>query len=446
MIIGAGTIFYLANKENPNWAETLDREEKLDALAQLSAIEYGLRRNAVAKAMKISVKILDDEIVRLRKLRRSEKITPRLDVDAEKLAALAKPIIDCPNVLALFADQLAKRIAGESKSGRLLYLAATSRLLEKTMHVAIKGTSSGGKSELRHRVLDFIPPEDVVTFSALSDKALLYFEDDFSHKILSMGEAMVGKQQEFQDSLLRQLMSESRLNYLVSQKSPDGKIVTINIEKNGPVVFMVTTARNRLHPENETRMISLEIDDREGQTKAVMQKIAEVEGLNCRQTIDLEPWLAFQRWLKTDECRVVIPFADHLAQLIPARSVRLRRDFGQLLLAIKTHALIHRAHRERDGQGAIIASLGDYGEVRKLMADVLSVASEVKYSRPVRETIEAIDAANEEVEGKGVSIREVASQLNLDNSSARRRIRAAENLGLVINVDERPGRGLNRLR
>ena len=38
-------------------------------------------------------------------------------------------------------------------------------------------------------MLAFIPPEDVISFTTLSEKALLYMTDDFAHKILSMGEA-----------------------------------------------------------------------------------------------------------------------------------------------------------------------------------------------------------------------------------------------------------------
>jgi hypothetical protein len=58
------------------------------------------------------------------------------------------------------------------------------------------------------------------------------------------------------------------------------EIVSMTIEKDGPVSFMVTTTKNLLHPENETWMLSLEINDSDEQTKAVLKKVAEVEGIN----------------------------------------------------------------------------------------------------------------------------------------------------------------------
>ena len=149
------------------------------------------------------------------------------------------------------------------------------------MNAAIKGPSSCGKSVLRGRVLDFFPPESVISFTTLSEKALLYYREDFCHKILSMGEASGAEEQELQDYLLRELMSEGRLIYPVVQKVGD-ELVTVNIEKNGPVAFQVTTTKAALHPENETRMISIDVDDSQEQTELVIAKVAEIVGAQRR--------------------------------------------------------------------------------------------------------------------------------------------------------------------
>ena len=104
--------------------------------------------------------------------------------------------------------------------------------------------------EIRKQVLEFFPPEDVISFVTLSEKALLYFEGDFPHKILSMAEASGLQEQQLQDTLLRELMSEGKLDYPVAQKI-DGQIVTTTIIKNGPVCFMVTTTKAALHPRTK---------------------------------------------------------------------------------------------------------------------------------------------------------------------------------------------------
>src|SRR5262249_10524131 len=150
--------------------------------------------------------------------------------------------------------------------------------------------------------------------------------------------------------------------------------------------------KSKLHPENETRMLSLEIDDSEGQTKSVLSKVAQVEGLNHPATqIDYRPWQDFQRWLELGERRVVVPFAPVLGELIPAAAVRLRRDFGQVLRAIKAHALLHREQRKRDDAGRIVADIErDYAAIRKLLNPTISQGSGVAVSKAMAETIDAV--------------------------------------------------------
>ena len=273
--------------------------------------------------------------------------------DRERWEASAGAIIDSDDVLALFARELRKVVAGEELNGKLLYLIGTSRLLDRTMHAALKGTSAGGKSEIRNRVLAFFPPESVISFTSLTEKALIYDERDYRHKVLSMAEASATEEQSFQDYLLRELISEGRIRHNSPVKIGNN-IVTRTVEKEGPVAFVVTTTKGKLHPENETRLLSLEIDDTERQTKAVLKKVAEVEGLDhAAGAISYEPWHDFQRWLERAEtCSVLVPFANALALEIPPASVRLRRDFGQILRAIKAHALLHRQHRSHRRPGA----------------------------------------------------------------------------------------------
>ena len=263
----------------------------------------------------------------------------------------ADHIVTSETVLDLFAAEFGKVIAGEETNGKLLYLVATSRLFDHTMHAAIKGTSAGGKSEIRKRMLEFFPPESVVSFTSLSEKSLIYHDGDFSHKILSMGEAAATDEQDFQDYLLRELMSEGRLRHATVQRVGSAN-VPLTIEKKGPVAFLVTTTKSKMHPENETRMLSLEIDDSADQTRKVLTKVAQVEGLNqSTSQVNVKPWQDYQRWLEQGERRVVVPFAPKMADLVPAASVRLRRDVGQVIRAIKAHALLHREHRRRDGVG-----------------------------------------------------------------------------------------------
>jgi hypothetical protein len=68
-------------------------------------------------------------------------------------SACKDPVL-VPNLLDRFATDLAALgVAGESRLGKVVYLAVTSRLLPKPVSVAVKGPSSGGKSYTVEQVL-----------------------------------------------------------------------------------------------------------------------------------------------------------------------------------------------------------------------------------------------------------------------------------------------------
>jgi hypothetical protein len=362
--------------------------------------------------------------------------------DRAKWETSAREIIECRDVLDLFAKSWRLLVAGEEKNAKLLYLTATSRLFSRCMSAAIKGPSSAGKSQARKQALEYFPPEDIVAFTTLSEKALLYYEADFAHKILSMGEAAGAEEQGLQDYLLRELISEGRLRYPVVQKMDKGGMVTVTVEKNGPVVFMVTTTKAALHPENETRMLSLEVDDSEKQTQNVLCKVASVIGLNDdKAAVDFEPWRDFQRWLAVGNRKVVVPFAATLASLIPARSVRLRRDFTQVLLAIKAHTLIHRQHRDVDNKGQIVADVRrDYRPVAELIGGIVAEASGTSIEKEIQETIDAVAVATANLApDEGATADKIAKRLRLDKSSAWRRLNKTVFKGFIVNLETRRG-------
>src|SRR5262249_54895847 len=143
-----------------------------------------------------------------------------------------------------------------------------------------------------------------------------------------------------------------RLKYEAVEKTSAGFRARL-IEKEGPTSLIVTTTAPRLHPENETRLLSLTVKDTQHQTKGVLRALAADEDTN--DGIDYGRWQAYQVFLESGERRVSVPFAQSLAELIPPVAVRLRRDFGQVLSLVKAHTLLHRELRDRDERGRILA-------------------------------------------------------------------------------------------
>jgi hypothetical protein len=195
-----------------------------------------------------------------------------------------------------------------------------------------------------------------------------------------------------------------------------------------------------MHPENETRMLSLEVDDSENQTKKVLDKVAQVDGLHDAAPVDYRSWQDFQRWLAAGECRVAVPFAVAMVGLIPPVAVRLRRDVGQVILAIKAHALLHRDQRDRDDAGRVVADVDcDYAVIRELMSPIIAESAGVEVSKAMTATIDAVVKATSGLEkDEGANAKEIAKLLKLDRSATWRRLSAACDEGYVVNLEQRP--------
>jgi len=324
-------------------------------------------------------------------------------------------------------------LVGERRIAKLIYLVVTSRLLDRPISIALKGPSSGGKSFTLESVLKFFPNDAFYALTAMSDRALAYSIEPLKHRHLVIYEA-AGMASDFATYLIRSLLSEGRLRYETVEKSRDGLQPRL-IEREGPTGLIVTTTSVRLHPENETRMLTLTVSDTREQTAAVFRALAA----GGHRSVDLSRWQALQIWLGGSMLSVAIPYANHLAEMIPPVAIRLRRDFRMILTFIRAHALLHQESRLRNADGEIVAEIADYAAAHELLADLVAEGAEVTIKPEIRETVDAVakllQRGKEEVRQS-----EIRTILQLDKSVVSRRVSAALEAGVLRNLEDRKGR------
>jgi hypothetical protein len=324
-------------------------------------------------------------------------------------------------------------VTGEDRLVQLLYLAVTSRLLDKRpVCIAVKGPSSAGKSFATGSVLRLFPPSAYVELSAMSERALVYWTEPLAHRMLVIYEES-GIQGEMGSYLIRSLISEGRVKYATVDRA-GGALEGRKIEREGPTGLILTTTKHAIHPENETRLLSVPANDTAAQTRSVLLAIAGED----EASVDLTDWHELQEWLAAGDGRTTVPFRMALAEAIPALGIRLRRDFGLLLQLIRSHALLHRGVRERDASGRIVATLDDYEAIRVLVSDLIAEGLEASLPPTVRETVDAV-AALLKTGRSSVSLSELATHLGLDKSTVSRRAAHAVQLGHLHNREERRG-------
>jgi hypothetical protein len=334
-------------------------------------------------------------------------------------------------ILDVFARELdGAGVVGERRLCQLIYLAVTARLLDRFASIAVKGPSASGKSWAIERVLDFFPEEAYYLLTAMSERALAYGTEPLSHRFLVLFEA-AGLESDFASYLVRSLLSEGCVRYETVEKGKDGELHARLVEREGPTGLIVSTTSVALHPENETRPLSLSATDTPDQTKLVLSRLAADDLTEP----DFARWHDLQVWLASAEHRVAIPYARTLAELVPPVAVRLRRDFGAVLSLVRSHALLHQVTRERDAAGRVLATLKDYAVVRELVVDIVSEGVEATVPATVRELVEVVAAAEEPV-----SVAKLAELLGLDKSATSRRWKNTRARGYVRNLEDKTGK------
>src|ERR1700730_12951978 len=428
-------------EEKANGAARPDDKALMAALARQDRSEYDRVRIPVAETLGIRVGTLDDKVEAFRKKARTDPKKPPLDIPA--LMKAAGDLITCSDILEKFAAVITKAgLVGETNNAKILYLALTSRLFDRPISVAVKGVSSGGKSFTVESVLKFFPNSAYFARTACSDKALYFSEESFQHRVLVLYEALglgadprPGMETNHFAYAVRSLLSENRLRYELPIK-PDEGIKSQVISKEGPTGLITTTTTAKLHPENETRLLSLGVVDTPDQTKAVMQALAS----GAVDASNYSPWHALQEWLTTGERRVAIPFAHLLADAIPPIAVRLRRDFRALLSLIHAHALLHRQSRARDECGRIVATVTDYAAVYHLVEKLFGEGIEATVPKIVRETVEAVGAYLGAERASSISVTALAKELGLDKAPTHHRVGKAIKAGYLVNQQDRRGK------
>jgi DNA primase catalytic core len=237
-------------------------------------------------------------------------------------------------------------IVGESANLLAGYLAAVSRKLDAPLAILIQSTSAAGKSSLMDAVLNLMPDEERIQYSAMTGQSLFYLgETDLQHKILAIAEEEGVRQAAY---ALKLLQSDGELTIASTGKDEaTGNLVTKQYRVRGPVMLMLTTTAIDVDEELLNRCLVLTINETREQTRAIhaRQRAAQtLEGLLAEA--DREAITALhrnaQRLLKP--VHVVNPYANRLTFLDD--KTRTRRDHMKYLTLIRAIALLHQHQRE----------------------------------------------------------------------------------------------------
>jgi DNA primase len=328
-------------------ADTFDlyQARQRAAFIKHAAHELGLREEAVKRdvgQVLLRLEDLQEEFIRrAMEPKRNEVVLSETD------RAAAMGLLQDPRLVERVVEDFQRcGVVGEQTNLLVAYLAAVSRKLEDPLAVIVQSSSAAGKTSLVEAVLDFIPPEDRLQFSALTGQALYYLgQTDLQHRVLSIAEEEGAERAVY---ALKLLQSEGELTIASTGKEAStGRLVAQQYTVRGPVMLFLTTTATSVDEELLNRCLVLTVNEDRDQTRAIHRLQRErqtLQGVLARRGRDAIVKLHRDAQRLLRPLLVANPYAPDLTFLDDR--TRTRRDHTKYLALIRAVALLHQYQRD----------------------------------------------------------------------------------------------------
>jgi hypothetical protein len=352
------------------------------------------------------------------------------EAEREKLRERALELLRSPDLFGLHADMLRQSgLAGEARNAAVLQIVGIARLLDRPLNVFIKGQSSSGKNYLAKQVLRQFPPDAVREITSSSETAWNYAGDDFRHRIVYLQERNQAAGPVHQARLL---ISENKLIRTVTVNQ-GGSRVSKSFVTKGPIAAISTTTKNQLEIDDETRHISIWIDESREQTRAVLLAQASARARVSKKN---RYWRKAHSLLaEMAKNNIVLPeWFEELARLVYIDDVRVRRYYPAFISACQAVALLRafqgQREREIEKTGRIKVNFEDFAIAQILFEPVFSGSLHrgPDASYDVRAHVEKLVRRNK---GKAIGARELAKDMRVSLDRAYATLREATESGAI---------------
>jgi hypothetical protein len=326
-------------------------------------------------------------------------------------------------------------VVGEERNSNILFIDGISRLLDYPLNVFAKGRSSAGKNHVCKGVLKLFPKDAVIELTSSSLRAWNYAGQDFRHRIIYVQEK---NDESGTIHPARLLISEGKLTRIVTVYE-NGQRKAKKFVTKGPITCISTTTRNQVEIDDETRHISIWIDESEEQTRRIIK--AHATEHPALPLFDLEVWREAHRVLEARafQSRVLLPgWFQILGDEVYAGDLRVRRYFPAFTTACKAVALLRsfqKSHgwKEVSSQDITI-DFADFWITRILFEPVF-VESIHRGTDEALATRFAVERLVRRRGGRPVPALALMKGLSISRDAAYARIRQAAHQGTIFRAN-----------
>lgn len=362
----------------------------------------------------------------------SPNANPRIDADPS-IEELALELLQDRDFFGKVRDAVERGgLVGEVKNSQATYVGAMSSLLERPLNTIVKGPSSGGKNFLATRVLRLFPKTAIREITSSSETAWNYSAQDFRHRIVYL--------QERNDASgaihpVRLLISEGQLTRIVTVME-GGQWVKKEFVAEGPISAISTSTRDRLQIDDETRHVSLWIDDSIDQNRRVVKGLVSPPTPLSKD--EIRAWHeAYELVAKRASVPIELPeWFENIAENVYVDDIRVRRYFPAFLEAVRTIALIRsfQQHPENyEAEESITAKFTDYALAAYIFDDVF--VESLNRGDDDRETAKTIETIASTQDDEPVDAQQFAEYLGITYDKASAKLRSAFQAGVIAQAN-----------
>ena len=328
-------------------------------------------------------------------------------------------------------------ITGEENNRLFLFVIASSFKMEDTLHALVQGSSGSGKTHLIIKISSFMPPEDVIGLTRITDSSLYnYGEYELCNKLVNLEDLDGLKEDAF--LAYRELQSRGLLASSTSIKDDYGNIRSQIRTVRGPIASLAATTKGEIYEDNMSRCFLVAVDEGIEQT---MKVIAYQNGLSTGKIKRAEQKKIKHflqnciRLLKPYE--VINPYADKIQ--LPKEAHKIRRLNELFQAFVKQVTLINQYQRQKDKQGRLITDKEDILTAIEIMFEsILLKVDELDGS--LRQFFEQLKTHLKEAQQEFTQ-REIRQALRISKTQLQRYIQDLIELEYIQQTGGHPNRG-----
>ncbi len=309
-----------------------------------ASLELGVEADVIkADLGKVLLKLEQLQEQNINQTLPAESVKPLDEIEKQQ----ALELLRSPDLIQRILDDFNRcGVVGEETNKLMGYLACVSRKLDKPLAIIIQSTSAAGKSSLMDAILNLMPTEERVQYSAMTGQSLFYMgETNLKHKILGIAEEEGASNASY---ALKLLQSEGELTIASTGKDEaSGEMMTKEYRVEGPVMLFLTTTAIDIDEELMNRCIVLTVNESRAQTQAIhaMQRRQQtLEGLLLNEDKKQLTELHRNAQQLIKPLLVANPYAEQLTFIDD--KTRTRRDHLKYLTLINSIALLHQYQRD----------------------------------------------------------------------------------------------------